>query len=157
MVVGRALARHELLNGSFVEERQAVLVHSHRNVAVAVDTPRGLTAVVLRDADRRAPGDLDRDLIAMVDRARAGRSLPADLVDATFTITNLGAFGVEMFSPIITPPQSAVLGLGAIRPIMPTGDRSATLSLTFDHRVLDGADAARFLGTVAELVATSEF
>jgi pyruvate dehydrogenase E2 component (dihydrolipoamide acetyltransferase) len=157
IVVGRALAEHDLLNGSFVEEQRAVLIHPHRHVAVAVDTQRGLTAVVVRDADRRAPADLDRDLVAMVERARSGRSLPADLADATFTITNLGALGVDMFDPIITPPQSAVLGIGAIQSPTPTGGRATILSLTFDHRVLDGADGARFLGTLTELIIASEF
>ena len=149
--VGRALAEHPLLNGSWREEERAVLVHPGRNVAIAADTPQGLSAVVLREADRRPVGELDADLVAMVERARAGRSLLVDLAEATFTITNLGGLGVEAFNPIITPPQSAVLGVGAVRPD-PPDQRPATLSLTFDHRVVDGADAARFLARLAELV-----
>lgn len=150
-LAGRALAEHSLLNGSWREEERAVLVHPQRNVAIAVDTPQGLSAVVLREADRRSIEELDADLVAMVERARAGRSLLADLADATFTITNLGGLGVEAFSPIITPPQCAVLGVGAVRPD-PLDQRPATLSLTFDHRVVDGADAARFLARLVELV-----
>jgi len=149
--VGRALAEHPLLNGSWREDERAVLVHPQRHVAIAVDTPLGLSAVVLREVDRRSVEELDAELVAMVERARAGRSLLADLADATFTITNLGGLGVDAFNPIITPPQSAVLGVGAVQP-EPAAERPATLSLTFDHRVVDGADAARFLARVAELV-----
>jgi pyruvate dehydrogenase E2 component (dihydrolipoamide acetyltransferase) len=156
VLVGRALVEHDLLNGSWVEEQRAVLIHPHRHLALAVDTRRGLTAVVLRDADRRGLAELNRDFVSMVDRARSGRSLLTDLSDATFTLTNLGALGVDTFDPIITPPQSGVLGIGAIQP-PPSRERSATLSLTFDHRVLDGAEGARFLRTLAGLINASEF
>jgi pyruvate/2-oxoglutarate dehydrogenase complex dihydrolipoamide acyltransferase (E2) component len=149
--VALGLVDHELLNGSWVEDRRAVLVHPSRNVAVAVDTPRGLSAVVLRGADARSIEDLDEDLRSMVDRAREGRSTPGDLAGATFTITNLGALGVESFNPIITPPQSGVLGIGAAA-LSGSGGRRAVLSLTFDHRVADGADAARCLGRIVALI-----
>ena len=150
-LAAQALVEYELLNGSWVEEEWAVRVHPTRNVAVAVDTPGGLSAVVLRAADQRSITELDADLRAMVERARAGRSRPEDVLDATFTLTNLGGLGVDAFSPIITPPQSAVLGVGALH-AESGGERSATLSLTFDHRVVDGADAARFLGRLADLI-----
>jgi len=155
-LVGRALAEHELLNGSWREEERAVLVNPRRNVAVAVDTPGGLMAVVLQDADRRPVADLDADLVAMVERARAGRSRQPDLAGATFTITNLGGLGIDSFNPIVTPPQAAVLGVGAVRP-SPIDDRPATLGLTFDHRVVDGADAARFLARLVELLRDPPF
>ena len=144
-IVGRALVAHDLLNGSWVETPPAVLVHAERNVAIAVDTPFGLVAVVLRSADVRTPEELHTQLGEMVARARVGRVQPDDVSGATFTITNLGGLGIDAFTPIITPPQAAVLGVGAAR-----GDdrRSATLSLTFDHRIADGADAARFLADV---------
>jgi len=144
-IVGRALVRHELLNGSWVETPPAVLVHPERNVAIAVDTPVGLVAVCLRDADVRAPAELDSQLGDMVARALAARVLPDDVSGATFTITNLGSLGIDAFTPIVTPPQAAVLGVGAARGVE---GRPATLSLTFDHRIVDGADAARFLADV---------
>ena len=144
-IVGRALAAHDLLNGSWVETPPAVLVHPERNVAIAVDTPMGLVAVVLRSADTRTPEDLHGQLGEMVARARAGRVQPDDVSGATFTITNLGGLGIDAFTPIITPPQAAVLGVGAARS---DDRRSTTLSLTFDHRIADGADAARFLADV---------
>lgn len=142
--VARALAGTPILNGSWLEAEQAVAVHPHRNIAVAVDTPSGLTVVVLRDADTKTPGALTAELIEMVGRARDRRSLPADVADATFTITNLGSLGIDTFSPIITLPQAAVLGIGRIAGPEVEG-RPAHVSLTFDHRVADGADAARFL------------
>jgi pyruvate dehydrogenase E2 component (dihydrolipoamide acetyltransferase) len=144
-VVGRALVTHDLLNGSWVEEPPAVRVHPVRNVAIAVDTPQGLVAVVLRDADTQPIEQLDQRLAEMVGRARAGKLSLEDVADATFTITNLGGLGVSSFTPMITPPQAAVLGIGAVAP---EGDRRGTLSLTFDHRIVDGADAARFLADV---------
>ncbi len=93
----------------------------------------------------RTPAELDAQLGEMVTRALAGRVLPDDVSGATFTITNLGGLGIDAFTPIITPPQAAVLGVGAARPWR---GRPATLSLTFDHRIVDGADAARFLADV---------
>ena len=155
VLASRALAEHELLNGSWVEERRAVRVAPVRNVAIAVDTPRGLVPVVLRDPDHRPVVELDDDLLEMVRRARDGRSLPGDVAGATFTITNFGGLGVDQFNPIITPPQSAVLGVGAIHDD-PAHERPAVLSLTFDHRVVDGADAARYLGRLADMVAEAE-
>jgi pyruvate dehydrogenase E2 component (dihydrolipoamide acetyltransferase) len=156
IIVGRALAEFDLLNGSWREEPRAVVVHPARNIAIAVDTPMGLTAVVLREADRRTPSDLDAELIEMVARARDGRSLQVDVAGPTFTITNLGGLGIESFTPIITPPQSAVLGIGAVRQ-EPAGERPVGVSLTFDHRVVDGADAARFLRRLAELAVEARF
>jgi pyruvate dehydrogenase E2 component (dihydrolipoamide acetyltransferase) len=149
--VARALASHPILNSSWLEAEQAVAVHGHRNIAVAVDTPGGLTIVVLRDADAKAPAALTAALTEMVGRARNRRSLPADVADATFTITNLGALGIETFSPIITLPQAAVLGVGRIAGPEVVG-RPAHVSLTFDHRVADGADAARFLVALGERI-----
>jgi len=156
ILVGRALAENDLLNGSWADAVRAVTVHPARNIAIAVDTPLGLTTVVLREADRRTAADLDTELVEMVARARAGRSRPGDVAGATFTITNLGGLGIEFFTPIITPPQSAVLGIGAIRP-EPAGERPAGVSLTFDHRVVDGADAARFLSRLADLAREASF
>ncbi len=144
-IVGRSLVTHDLFNGSWVETPAAVQVHPARNVAIAVDTPLGLVAVVLGSADTREVIDLDAQLGEMVVRARAGRLLPEDVSGATFTISNLGGLGIDAFTPIITPPQAAVLGVGAARQ---DDERHATLSLTFDHRIADGADAARFLGDV---------
>jgi pyruvate dehydrogenase E2 component (dihydrolipoamide acetyltransferase) len=118
---------------------------------VAVDTEAGLRVPVLRDADRltvRQVAARGRELVA---RARAGRLTAEDLRGATFTVTNLGRFGIDGFTPLLNLPQSAILGVGRIgREPAVVEDRvlprdRVTLSLTFDHRVMDGATAARFL------------
>jgi len=146
--VAVALADFELLNGTFDENAMAVRVWPERHVAVAVDTERGLTPVVLRRADRRDELELSTELADLVNRARGGRLTPEDLAGATFTLTNLGSLGIDAFTPIILPPQAAILGVGRFR--VDERDVPTTLSLTFDHRIVDGAYAARFLGRVAE-------
>jgi len=145
------LTQFDLLNGVFDEAAAAVRVLPERHVAVAIDTDRGLTAVVLRGADRRDELDLSAALTELVERARAGRSRTDDLAGATFTITNLGGLGIDAFTPIIVPPQVAILGIGRFRADERTAP--ATLSLTFDHRVVDGAYAARFLARLVECLA----
>ncbi|WP_067465790.1 2-oxo acid dehydrogenase subunit E2 [Actinomadura macra] len=128
------------------------------NVAVAVALEDGLVAPVIRDADRLPLAELAVELARLTGRARAGRLSPADLADATFTITNLGTYGVEHFTPIINPPQLGILGIGAIVPTVrlvdgqPCDVAMLGLSLSFDHAVNDGAPAARFLDAVARRI-----
>jgi pyruvate/2-oxoglutarate dehydrogenase complex dihydrolipoamide acyltransferase (E2) component len=149
--VAVTLGEFDLLNAVFDEDAMAVRVLPVRDIAVAVETDRGLTSVVLRAADELDDRELSAILLERVGRARAGRSRMDDLAGATFTITNLGAFGIDAFTPIIVPPQVAILGIGRFLP----DERSApaTLSLTFDHRVVDGAYAARFLARLVEHLA----
>jgi pyruvate dehydrogenase E2 component (dihydrolipoamide acetyltransferase) len=129
----------------------------HVGVAVALD-PEGLVVPVLRNAARRSLRELAADLLGLVDRARAGRLSPGEMQGGTFTITNLGAYRVDGFTPIINPPETAILGVGRIadKPIVVEGKIEArtmcTLSLSFDHRVVDGAPAAAFLARLAELL-----
>ena len=130
------------------------------NIGLAVDTERGLLVPVVHNADRLTIPQIAAETARLVEAARAGRSLPDDLSGGTFTITNLGMFGVEGFTPVINLPECCILGVGkivrkptvvdeddtmAVRPMM-------TLSLVFDHRVIDGAPAARFLDRIAQLV-----
>ena len=140
------------LNGDVIERL------AHVNLGLAVDTERGLLVPVLRDADGmglRAFGTQFRELLA---RAREGKSLPDDLAGGTFTITNLGMYGVDAFTPIINPPEAAVLGVGRIqpRPVVREGEvvvrQVVILSLTFDHRLVDGAPAAQFLQRIVQYV-----
>lgn len=142
------LAEFDLLNSVFDEDAFTVRVLPARNIAVAVDTDRGLTAVVLREPDRRDDAASSRLLGELVARAREGRSRIEDVSDATFTVTNLGGFGIDAFTPIVVPPQVAILGIGRFAAAEP--DAPATLSLTFDHRVVDGAYAARFLARLVD-------
>jgi pyruvate dehydrogenase E2 component (dihydrolipoamide acetyltransferase) len=144
-----ALRRHPMLLAQWRD--YGLFVPDRVDIAVAVDTEAGLLVPVIREADRltlRQVAAQSRDLIA---QARAGRLAAEQMRDATFTITNLGGLGVDAFTPILQLPQCAVLGVGRIvREPAVVGDRivprdAVTLSLTFDHRVVDGAPAARFL------------
>jgi pyruvate dehydrogenase E2 component (dihydrolipoamide acetyltransferase) len=147
-----ALRQHPLLKAQWRDD--GLWVPDAIHIAVAVDTDAGLLAPVLRDADRQSLSALATRLGELIDLARAGRLGAESMRDATFTVTNLGMFGVDAFTPIIHLPQCAVLGLGRIvREPAVVGEQVAirdliTLSLTFDHRVVDGAPAARFLDTV---------
>ena len=132
------------------------------NLGIAVDTDRGLLVLVVRNAGEKSLRTFGTELAGMVERALAGRSLPDDLTGGTFTITNLGAYGIDAFTPVINPPEAAVLGVGRIqsKPVV-EGDeivirQMLTLSLVFDHRLMDGAPAARFLERVTDLIREPE-
>jgi pyruvate dehydrogenase E2 component (dihydrolipoamide acetyltransferase) len=154
-----ALREHPDLNASLVDGR--VLRHPAVHVGVAVDTERGLMAPVVRDADRRSALAIAAETVGLIERARAGTIAPDDLHGATFTVTNLGMYEIDAFTPIINLPECAVLGLGQVvaRPVV-VDEASETvavrrmmaLSLTFDHRLVDGAPAARFLQRVKRLI-----
>jgi pyruvate dehydrogenase E2 component (dihydrolipoamide acetyltransferase) len=135
--------------------------HQHVGVALAVDTPVGLLAPVLTDPDHRPLDELDSAVRRSAERARSGRLQPADLDGATTTVSNLGGFGVDAFSALLTPPQATVLSLGRIGPrpaVLAGGGLTArigcTVGLTVDHRAADGADAARLLAELADLTAS---
>jgi pyruvate dehydrogenase E2 component (dihydrolipoamide acetyltransferase) len=129
----------------------------HVGVAVALE-PEGLVVPVLRHADVRSLRELAADLLGLVDKAHAGRLSPAEMQGGTFTITNLGAYRIDGFTPIINPPETAILGVGRIadKPVVVQGSieprTMCTLSLSFDHRVVDGVPAAAFLARLAELL-----
>jgi len=155
-IAARALTRHPELNASLTED--GIVRHPEVNVGIAVDTERGLLVPVLRGAAHRSLLDLAADLQAKVARALEGKAMPEDLSGGTFTITNLGPYGVDSFTPIINLPECAILGIGRIRtqPVVRQGalapGQTMALSLTFDHRLVDGAPAARFLQHVTRLV-----
>ncbi|MBN1402778.1 MAG: 2-oxo acid dehydrogenase subunit E2 [Anaerolineae bacterium] len=128
------------------------------NLGMAVDNERGLLVPVIHDAQTLGVKEFARRFRELVDRARQGKSLPDDLTGGTFTITNLGMFGVDMFTPIINLPECAILGVGRIRPepVAIGGEvvvrERMWLSLTFDHRLVDGAPAARFLQGIVRYI-----
>jgi pyruvate dehydrogenase E2 component (dihydrolipoamide acetyltransferase) len=129
----------------------------HIGVAVALE-PEGLVVPVLRNADTHSLRELATDLLRLVDKARASRLSPAEMQGGTFTITNLGAYRIDGFTPIVNPPETAILGVGRIadKPVVVQGRieprTMCTLSLSFDHRVVDGVPAAAFLARLAELL-----
>lgn len=155
---GVALLEHPRANAEWVEG-QGIRIHAHAHVGIAVALePEGLVVPVLRDADRRSLRELTADLLALVGKARAGRLSPSDMQEGTFSVTNLGQYRIDGFTPIVNPPQAAILGVGRIaeRPAVVAGQvvprTLCTLSLSLDHRVIDGAPAAAFLARLAELL-----
>jgi pyruvate dehydrogenase E2 component (dihydrolipoamide acetyltransferase) len=128
------------------------------DIALAVDTDRGLLAPVIRGVQNMVLPAIASATAGVVERARNGMISPDELRGSTFTVTNLGMFGIDAFTPIINLPECAVLGVGRIKPTpWAVGDRvevrhAVWLSLTFDHRLVDGGPAARFLQAVVRAV-----
>jgi 2-oxoisovalerate dehydrogenase E2 component (dihydrolipoyl transacylase) len=135
-----------------------VIVHRQVNLGVAADTPRGLLVPTLKGANSLGIVDLARGVQGLIDTARAGRSTPADLTGGTITLTNVGVFGVDGGTPILTPGQAAILAMGRVidRPWVVDGAVVARpvmlLSLSFDHRIIDGALGSRALQSIAEFL-----
>ncbi len=152
--VALALRRHSEINVSF--DGQTITRRAEVNVGIAVDLGEGLIVPVVRHADTLGLAELSARIKGLADMARRGGLEPDDIVGGTFTVTNLGMFGADAFTPILNPPESAILGVGRIadRPVIENGrvvpGKEMVLSLTHDHRVIDGAPAARFLGAVAD-------
>jgi pyruvate dehydrogenase E2 component (dihydrolipoamide acetyltransferase) len=147
-----ALRSHPLLQAQWRDD--GLFVPNRIDIALAVDTEAGLLVPVLRSVDQLTPRQVAAQSRELIELARAGRLIAEQMRDATFTVTNLGAFGIDAFTPIIHLPQCAVLGVGRIvREPAVRGEQIVpcdllTLSLTFDHRVIDGAPAALFLQTL---------
>jgi pyruvate dehydrogenase E2 component (dihydrolipoyllysine-residue acetyltransferase) len=159
VMVAKALHNFPYMNARLAPD--AIERLGHVNLGMAVDTDRGLLVPVIRDADRKTLREFGAEFREMVDRARNGKSLPDDLTGGSFTITNLGMYDIEGFTPVINLPEAAILGVGRIipkwvyRPESPNAPvlrQMMTLSLVFDHRVVDGAPAARFLQYIKGLV-----
>jgi pyruvate dehydrogenase E2 component (dihydrolipoamide acetyltransferase) len=155
MAVAQALRQFPYMNARLAAD---AIEHLARiDVGMAVDTDRGLLVPVVRNADQKSLRQIGTELRQMVDRARKGRSLPDDF-GGTFTITSLGPLDVDAFTPVINYPEAAILGVGRIAPRPVVRDdqivarKMMTLSLAFDHRITDGAPAARFLKHVKELI-----
>jgi len=164
----RALAEHPLLNGSIDVDAGTFTLHDGVGLGIAVDAPTGLMVPVIRDAQTLGPVSLQLRIADLADRARNKRITPDDLSGGTFTITNTGSRGSLFDTPILNPPEVGILATPAIekRPVVITAadgtDRIAIrhrtyLCLTYDHRLIDGADAARFLGDLARFVDSDEW
>lgn len=158
-LVALALLENPALNASLADDR--IIQHSAVHIGVAVDTERGLLVPVVRDAHTKSVQQIASASAQLIAQARAGKSAPSDLGGGTFTITNLGMYEIDAFTPIINLPECAILGVGRIiaRPVVVDQQaetiavrKMMALSLTFDHRVVDGAPAARFLKRVKQFV-----
>jgi 2-oxoglutarate dehydrogenase E2 component (dihydrolipoamide succinyltransferase) len=149
---GMALPEHRLLNASLQGDQ--ILLHKKIDVGVAVDSPRGMVMVTIPGADARPLTEIDGELRELSEQARQGGGRTAQR--STFTVTNSGVLGTLMFTPIINPPQSAVLGMGKVQemPVVRDGQIVVRplmyLCLTYDHRIIEGAEAVRFLTAVKE-------
>lgn len=147
--VAVALTRHPRLNATLVD--RVVNLHDQINIGVAVNLDEGLVVPVIRDATAKDLGQIASESLDLAQRARADKLQLDDVADATFTITNLGSTGVDLLTPIISPPQVAILGVGRIqpRPLVVENElavrSTAHLCLVFDHRALDGVPAGEFL------------
>jgi pyruvate dehydrogenase E2 component (dihydrolipoamide acetyltransferase) len=155
-IVAGGLRKYPYMNARLADD--AIELLAHVNVGIAVDTERGLLVPVVRDADRKSLREFGAELRELVERARAGRALPDDITGGTFTITNLGVYDIDAFTPVINLPEAAILGVGRIAPKVVARDgqmvirQMVTLSLVFDHRLVDGAPAARFMQHIKQIV-----
>ena len=156
--VVRGLREHPTLNASLDEDAGEIVLHDRYDIGVAVDTEQGLTVPVVRDAALKTVNELAREIDDLAGRARVGSLAPEELRGGTFTITSPGAFGGLMATPIILHPQTGILGVhrAVDRPVVRDGQvvvrKMMNLSVSFDHRVLDGMTAARFALRVAGLL-----
>jgi pyruvate dehydrogenase E2 component (dihydrolipoamide acetyltransferase) len=142
----RALRAHPGVNASWTDE--GIVRHASVDVGLAVALPDGLVAPAVLRADTLSLPELAAERRRLTAAARAGQLTPAELLSATFTVSNLGTFGVSRFRALVVPPQAAILAVGGLRP-----DGTVTLALSCDHRVLDGAPGAEFLRDLADSLA----
>jgi pyruvate dehydrogenase E2 component (dihydrolipoamide acetyltransferase) len=157
-VIARALEEHPKMNSSVVKDE--IWLWDSVNVGVAVDAEQGLIVPVVRDANKKDLIAIQKDIDDKVERAKAKKLVPDDLQGGTFTLTGLGFLDIEAFTPILNPPEVGILGVGKIieKPVVEDGEikvgQRMSLSLTFDHRIIDGADGARFLKTIKSYIET---
>jgi pyruvate dehydrogenase E2 component (dihydrolipoamide acetyltransferase) len=156
-LAAKALTDHHDLNVRWQDD--GILCVDEVNIGIAVDTDAGLLVPVIRDVPGMGLKQVAERSRLLIEKARARRLTTAELTGGTFTVSNLGMYGIDAFTPIINPPETAVLGVGAIRREAQVLDddrivpgQTLILSLTFDHRVVDGAPAARFLQTLRKLL-----
>lgn len=151
-----ALQEHPLLNAVWSGDQ--IQIPDHVHIGCAVDTADGLLVPVVRSVESKSVRQIASEARQLIEQAQAGKISPNDLQGGTFTITNLGMYGIDAFTPIINLPQCAILGVGRIlaKPAVVNDQvvprKLMALSLTFDHRVVDGGPAARFLNTLRELI-----
>ena len=152
--VALALRQYPNLNASLQDEKH-VIRHGHVNVGVAVAVEGGLLTVVSKDADQKPIRLIAREIREMVERARSGKVRPEDIEGSTFSISNLGMYGIESFSAIINPPEAAILAVSAVQDVPMVVDGELTVgsqmkaTISADHRVTDGAEAAEFMRVLA--------
>jgi pyruvate dehydrogenase E2 component (dihydrolipoamide acetyltransferase) len=159
-MVARVLAKHPRMNSSWTGE--SIRANPEINISVAMAVKDGVVAAVIDKADAANLDEISAQRRELTERARAGRLRPADIAGGTFTISNLGMYKVDAFSAIITPPQAAILAVGSISDrVIPVEGKPGvrpmmTMTLSSDHRVVDGAKAAEFLSDLANAIREPE-
>ena len=150
-IVAQALQQFPNFNASIDMDREEVILKKYVNIGIAVDTPRGLLVPVMKDVNKKSITEISTEIGAISNRARNGKTALAELAGGCFTVTNLGGIGGHFFTPILNHPEAAILGISRsrIEPVYDDGEFVAAamlpLSLSYDHRLIDGADAARFV------------
>jgi pyruvate dehydrogenase E2 component (dihydrolipoamide acetyltransferase) len=158
LIVSNALREFPYMNARISAEGDAIERLKPIHLGMAIDTDRGLLVTVIRHADQKGLRQFGAEFRELVNRARNGKNSPEELTGGTFTITSLGIYRVDAFTPVINLPEAAILGIGRIKekPVVKDGQivarKMVTLSLVFDHRLTDGAPAARFLDYICELI-----
>jgi pyruvate dehydrogenase E2 component (dihydrolipoamide acetyltransferase) len=154
--VAKALRDYPIVNSTL--EGDKIKIFDDVNVGFATATERGLIVPVIRSADKKSVEEIDSAIKELTDKARQGKLSREELAGGTFTVTNLGMYNVDFFTPIINPPEAAILGVGKVtqKPVVVDGRIEAkplmVLSLSYDHRIVDGAPAAEFLNKVKERI-----
>jgi pyruvate dehydrogenase E2 component (dihydrolipoamide acetyltransferase) len=154
--VAKALDEHSFLNSTL--EGEQIKIYEDINIGVAATTEKGLVVPVIRNVNKKSLMEIESTLKELVGKAREGKLTRADVTGGTFTITNLGMYGVEVFIPIINPPEAAILGVGKVtqKPVIIEKEikikPTMYLSLSYDHRIVDGAPAAQFLQKVKKIL-----
>ena len=155
-VCAAALMRHRAVNALY--RGDAIELYPTANVGIAVAVPNGLVVPVIRSAERLAVAEIANTRAELVERARAGKLQQGDLDGGTFTISNLGMYGIERFIAVLNPPQAAILAVGSVEDkVVAVGGQPAVrprmeITLTCDHRAVDGATGAQFLTTVKQFL-----
>ncbi|WP_230085936.1 dihydrolipoyllysine-residue acetyltransferase, partial [Providencia sp. wls1948] len=156
--VARALEEMPRFNSSISEDGQRLFMKKYINIGIAVDTPNGLVVPVIKDVNKKGIMELSRELMEVSKKARAGKLTASDMQGGCFTISSLGGIGTTGFAPIVNAPEVAIMGLSrsSMKPVWNGSEFVPRLmlpmSLSFDHRVIDGADGARFITLVGQLM-----
>jgi len=151
-----ALVQHPMVNASFQDK--SIRFYERADVGVAVAIDEGLITPVVRSADRKSVGQISREVRELAERARARKLAPEEYTGATFSVSNLGMFGIDEFTAVINPPEAAIIAVGAAqaKPVVRDGEvvvrQIMRVTMSCDHRVIDGATGAKFLQTLKKIL-----
>jgi pyruvate dehydrogenase E2 component (dihydrolipoamide acetyltransferase) len=154
--VASALKQHPEMNSGW--ENSTIVKYNRVNVGVAVAIPGGLVVPVIKDADQKSMGTIARESKGLIEKARDGKLQPSDYEGGTFTVSNLGMYGIQQFTPVINTPEACIMGVGSIvaKPVVQDGEvvvrERMTVTMACDHRVVNGSIGAEFIQTLRRLL-----